>query len=82
MRCERCGCTLFSCQCPTGPSNPLIEKIPDDCLPPAAVIEKLLRGPELDAQGRIVGGTYDGMTPAEVLAERDRFNRYCPGKRE
>lgn len=23
MRCERCECTLFSCQCPTGPVDRL-----------------------------------------------------------
>lgn len=25
MRCEKCGCTLFSCQCPGGPVNHLVE---------------------------------------------------------
>jgi hypothetical protein len=29
--------------------------------------------------GRIVGGTYDGMTPVEMLADRDAFNRAVGG---
>jgi hypothetical protein len=31
MRCNQCGCSLFSCQCPSGPSNVLIEG--DACRP-------------------------------------------------
>lgn len=56
-----------------------IEPLPDDCLPPPHVIEAVLRGPELDAQGHIVnyGGLWHGMTWAEVLADRDRYNRLC-----
>lgn len=34
-----------------------------------------LRGPTVGPDGRIVGGTYHGMTPAEVLADRDAYNR-------
>jgi hypothetical protein len=33
-------------------------------------------GPKIDpTTGKIVGGTYDGMTWDEVLAQRERFNR-------
>lgn len=53
------------------------EPLPEDCLPPPEVIEQLLRRPQLDADGKIVGGVYHGMTPAEVLADRDRYNRLC-----
>jgi hypothetical protein len=37
-------------------------------------ITDILRAPDLDAQGRIISGVYAGMTPDEVLAQRDRFN--------
>lgn len=30
---------------------------------------------ETDAQGRLVRGVYAGMTPAEVIAQRDSFRR-------
>lgn len=61
----------------------MIEPIPDDCLPPPEVIADVLRGPQTDPNtGRIVGGIWDGMTPAEVLAERDEYNRLVPGKQE
>lgn len=33
--------------------------------------------PKLDAQGRFCEGVWQGMTPAEVLAERDEYNRAC-----
>lgn len=26
MRCEKCGCTLMSCQCPDGATNALLEE--------------------------------------------------------
>ena len=26
MRCDNCGCTLFSCGCPDGPENALLEE--------------------------------------------------------
>lgn len=70
MRCDKCGCTLFSCQCDGGATNELIE-------PPSAEerLLRLLRGPRVGADGKIRGGTYDGMTPAEVLAARDSYNR-------
>lgn len=55
-----------------------IEPIPDDCLPSPEIIDQLLRGPQLDKHGRIIGGVYAGMTPAEVLAQRERFNRAMP----
>lgn len=55
----------------------MMEPIPDDCLPPPDVIEAVLRGPELDDQGRIVGGTWAGMTPEQVIADRDAYNRAC-----
>jgi hypothetical protein len=45
-----------------------------DCL-----AREVLCGPKLDADGRIVGGVYHGMKPAEVLADRDAFNRACGG---
>jgi hypothetical protein len=53
------------------------EPLPDDCLPPPDVIRDLLRGPKIDATGRIVGGLWDGMTPEEVMAQRDSYNRMC-----
>jgi hypothetical protein len=53
------------------------EPIPDNALPRPEVIDHLLRGPELDAQGRITDGVYAGMTPAEVLEDRERFRRIC-----
>ena len=55
-----------------------MEPIPDDCLPPADVIDRLLRGPQLDDQGRIKDGVYAGMTPAEVLASLEAFRRAMP----
>ena len=59
------------------------EPIPEDCLPPKHVIDRLLRGPQLDAAGRIVSdGPWHGMSPEEVLKERETFNRLLPGKRE
>lgn len=33
------------------------------------------RRPELDAEGRYTEGTYRGMTPAEVAADREAFRR-------
>lgn len=58
-----------------------VERLPDDCLPPQHVIDEVLRPRQLDEQGRIKDGVYEGMTPDEVLAERDRYNRLMPGKR-
>lgn len=43
----------------------------------AARVRDLVRPPKLDADGRIVGGTYHGMTPREVIEQRDRFRRAC-----
>lgn len=57
--------------------KPAIEPIPDNCFPPPVVVEQLLRGPDLDDQGRIIGGVYAGMTPAQVLADRDAYNQAC-----
>lgn len=77
---DRCGMqTWCECECDGyhGFGLPDIELIPDDCLPQQHVIDDLLRGPIIGADGRIAGGTYDGMTPAEVLAARDAFNRAC-----
>lgn len=54
-----------------------VEPLPADCLPSPDVIRKLLRGPRIDPDGRISGGTYDGMTPADVLADRDAYRRLC-----
>ena len=54
-----------------------IEPIPDDCLPPDHVIRDLLRGPRIGDDGRIIGGVYHGMTPAEVLADREAYRRAC-----
>ena len=53
----------------------MTESIPDDCLPQPGIAERLLARPEIDSAGRITGGTlFDGMTPAEVIADRDAFN--------
>lgn len=30
---------------------------------------------DLDAEGRIIGGLFRGMTPAEVREDRERFRR-------
>ena len=74
MRCEKCGCTLFSCQCPEGPTNQLADAA-QAAMDQEQRLVNLLRGPKVGADGKIVGGTYDGMTPAEVLAQRDSYNR-------
>lgn len=29
MRCEKCGCSLFSCQCPDGPVNVVVAETYD-----------------------------------------------------
>lgn len=34
--------------------------------------------PKLDEQGRYTDGVYKGMTPAEVLADRELFRRCMP----
>lgn len=51
------------------------EPIPANCLPSDDALRQLLRGPKLDEQGRIKDGTYQGMTPAEVLAQRERYRQ-------
>lgn len=54
-----------------------IEPIPDDILP-QRLIDAVLRGPEIDPQtGKYVGGVYSGMTPDEVIADREAYNRAC-----
>ena len=56
------------------------EPIPDDCLPFGGDEKKmldLLRGPKLDAAGKVIDGVWAGKTPAEILAERDSYNRAC-----
>lgn len=55
------------------------EPIPADCLPPPELIDQLLRGPDLDAQGRIVGGLFEGLAPDEVLMQREAYRRACWG---
>lgn len=58
----------------------MIEPIPDNCLPFDGDEQRLLallRGPDIDADGTIKGGVYDGMTPAQVLAQRDAYRRAC-----
>ena len=54
-----------------------VKPIPDDCLPDAETIRQLLRGPEIAEDGTIKGGVYAGMTPEQVLADRDAYNRAC-----
>lgn len=58
-----------------------IEPIPDDCLPFNGDEQKLLellRGPKIGADGKIESnGPWNGMTPEQVLAERDAYNRAC-----
>ena len=51
----------------------------DDPLPPLTALERLLQPPPLDAEGRIADkrSLYYGMTPEEVLADRDAYNRAC-----
>ena len=51
-----------------------VEPIPDNCLPPQEVIDELLRGPKIGPDGKIVDGVWAGMTPEEVLAQRDAYN--------
>ena len=57
------------------------DPIPDNCLPFDGDEQKLLdflRGPRLDADGKLAsGGVLDGMTPDEVIADRDAFRRAC-----
>lgn len=38
-------------------------------------LANLLRGPRVGKDGRILGGTYDGMTPDEVIRQRDSYRR-------
>lgn len=52
-----------------------IEPIPSDCFPPEHVVADLLRGPDLDADGKIVGGLFNGLTPDEVAADKRAFER-------
>ena len=51
----------------------------DDTLPPLTALERLLQPPPLDSEGRIAdkNSLYYGMTPEEVLAGRDAYNRAC-----
>jgi hypothetical protein len=61
---------------------PTVEPIPDACMPFNGDPEKLadfLAGPKIDANGKIVGGLFHGMTQAEVLADRDAYNRATGG---
>jgi hypothetical protein len=61
-------------------AEPIVEPIPADCLPFGGDEKKLLellRGPKVADDGKIIGGTYDGMTPGEVLRHRDEYNRLC-----
>lgn len=54
-----------------------IEEIGDDILP-QSIIDGVLKRPTLDSQGRIVSaGPWSGLTPDEVLRERDAFRRAC-----
>lgn len=51
------------------------EPFPDDI---SNLISRVLSGgkpPELDEQGRYTDGTYKGMTPQEVEADRAAFRR-------
>jgi hypothetical protein len=57
-----------------------IEPMPDACLPfdgDEQQIIRFLRGPKVGQDGKIQGSVYNGMTPAEVLAQRDAYNRIC-----
>lgn len=55
-----------------------VEPIPADCLPAPHVLDALMRGPTLDAAGRVVSdGPWNGMTVGEVRAQRDEYNRIC-----
>ena len=52
------------------------EPIPDNYLPlDDHRLQALLRGPRLDTEGKIIAGTYDGMTPDEVMRQRDSYRR-------
>jgi hypothetical protein len=57
----------------TGVGGGQYEEMCDACF--AEIAPKA--GHRLDEYGRIHGGTYHGKTPAEVLADRDDFNRIC-----
>lgn len=62
--------------------RPKVEPIPDECLPfngDAGKLADFLAGPKLDAEGRIVGGMFHGWTEAEVIADRDAYNRATGG---
>lgn len=55
----------------------MYEKLPDDCLPFNGDQKKLaefLRGPKIE-NGVIQEGLFAGMTPAQVEADRRRFDR-------
>jgi hypothetical protein len=54
-----------------------VEEIGEDILP-QRLIDAVMAPAKLDAQGRIVSdGPYNGMTPDQVRAQRDRYNRMC-----
>ena len=42
-----------------------------------AMFERMLIPPELDGEGRVVSGLWQGKTVEEILAERDAYNRLC-----
>jgi len=39
--------------------------------------ERMLDGPTIGPGGTIEGGVYHGLSPAEVLRQRDEYNRLC-----
>ena len=55
-----------------------IESTPDIDRAFEIALEALNNPPKLDAEGRYVDGVYAGMTPAEVLADRELFRRCMP----
>jgi hypothetical protein len=59
--------------------HPVAEQFPPDL---ATVLDRSWaereHSHELDADGRFVRGLYEGMTPSEVMADREAFRRCMP----
>lgn len=83
MTCQRCGQTSYEnggvpvcCQCG---KKQTIEQFPPEI---ATVLDiswaARESAHELDAEGRFVRGVYEGMTMAEVMADREAFRRCMP----
>lgn len=58
----------------------MIEPITNEDLPFGGDEQKLLdllRGPDVGADDKIVGGIWNGLTPAQVLRDAEEYRRFC-----